>query len=83
MDDIKLVISSSSIGLAPLLSGGDTQLMILKTMALGVPVVATSIGAEGLGALSGKHLLVADLPQDFANQVTRLVKDPKICERDI
>ena len=80
VDDIKSVIASSTISLAPLLSGGGTRLKILEAMALGVPVVATSKGAEGLGAVSGKHLLIADSIEDFANQVTLLLMDPILRE---
>lgn len=81
VDDIKSVIASSSISLAPLLSGGGTRLKILEAMALGIPVVATSKGAEGLGAVSGIHILIADSPQDFANRVIQLLKDPKLYEQ--
>jgi glycosyltransferase involved in cell wall biosynthesis len=76
VDDIKPVIASSSISLAPLLQGGGTRLKILEAMALGTPVVATSKGAEGLGAVSGEHLLIADSPEDFAHRVIQLLKNP-------
>jgi glycosyltransferase involved in cell wall biosynthesis len=45
-------------------------------MALRTPVVATSKGAEGLDAVPGKHLLVADTPEAFASAVIRLLEDP-------
>lgn len=80
VDDIKSVIASSSISLAPLLAGGGTRLKILESMALGVPVVATSKGVEGLDAVSGKHLLIADSPRDFANKVIQLLNDPILYE---
>jgi polysaccharide biosynthesis protein PslH len=78
VDDIKPVIASSSISLAPLLRGGGTRLKILEAMALGTPVVATSKGAEGLGAVSGEHLLIADSPEDFAGRVIQLLKNPNL-----
>jgi polysaccharide biosynthesis protein PslH len=78
VDDIKPVIASSSISLAPLLRGGGTRLKILEAMALGTPVVATSKGAEGLGAVSGEHLLIADSPEDFACRVMQLLKNPNL-----
>jgi polysaccharide biosynthesis protein PslH len=78
VEDIKPVIASSSISLAPLLRGGGTRLKILEAMALGTPVVATTKGAEGLEAIPGEHLLLADAPEDFANQVIRLLRSPNL-----
>jgi len=75
VNDIKSLIASCSISIAPLLSGGGTRLKILEAMALGTPVVATSKGAEGLDAISGEHLLLADSPVDFADCVIKLLRD--------
>ena len=75
VDDIKSLIASCSISIAPLLSGGGTRLKILEAMALGTPVVATSKGAEGLDATDGEQLLLADSPADFAECVISLLKD--------
>jgi polysaccharide biosynthesis protein PslH len=77
--DIKTVIAASTISLAPIFNGGGTRLKILEAMALGTPVVATSKGAEGLGAIAGEHLLIADLPEDYADQVIRLLSNPDLC----
>jgi len=44
-------------------------------MALGTPVVSTSKGAEGLGAIPGEHLLVADDPREFAEKTISLLDD--------
>ncbi len=75
VDDIKTLIASSWISVAPLQSGGGTRLKILEAMAVGTPVVSTSKGAEGLSSVSGEHILVADTPDAFANQVIRLLKN--------
>jgi glycosyltransferase involved in cell wall biosynthesis len=45
-------------------------------MSLGTPVVSTRKGAEGLDVESGKQLLIADTPQEFAAQVVRLLREP-------
>lgn len=78
VDDIKTLISSSCVSIAPLLSGGGTRLKILEAMALGTPVVSTSKGAEGLGSVAGKHLLIADAPDKFADSVVKLLDDHRI-----
>jgi glycosyltransferase involved in cell wall biosynthesis len=75
VDDIKSLIASSAVALAPLWSGGGTRLKILEAMALGTPVVATSKGAEGLDAQSGEHLFVADDPIEFSNYVIKLLSN--------
>lgn len=75
VDDINGLIASSWVSIVPLLSGGGTRLKILEAMAAGTPVVTTSKGAEGLDAISGKHLLIADSSTSFAEQVIRLLKD--------
>lgn len=80
VDDIKSLIASSSVALAPLQSGGGTRLKVLEAMAIGIPVVATSKGAEGLDAVSGKHLFIADEPKQFAECILRLLGDNRLRE---
>jgi glycosyltransferase involved in cell wall biosynthesis len=75
VDDIKSVIAASAVSLAPLLSGGGTRLKILEAMALGTPVVATSKGAEGLGAQAGRDILIADDPDAFAECVVEILRN--------
>lgn len=59
----------------PLQSGGGTRLKILEAFAAGVPVVSTPVGCEGIEAIPGSHLAVAE-PADFAAVVTRLLEQP-------
>jgi glycosyltransferase involved in cell wall biosynthesis len=47
-------------------------------MALRTPVVTTSKGAEGLDVEHGKHVLIADKPEDFANCVIQLLRGPEL-----
>lgn len=75
VDDIKSLVASCTVSIAPLLSGGGTRLKILEAMALGTPVVATSKGAEGLEAQAGEHLFVADSSLDFAEYVIKILRD--------
>jgi len=78
VDDIKSLIASSSVSIAPLRSGGGTRLKILEAMAIGTAVVSTSKGAEGLDVQNGKHLLVADDPEKFADCVVKVLQDDDI-----
>lgn len=78
VEDIKSLIASCSVSLAPLWSGGGTRLKILEAMAIGTPVVATSKGAEGLLVQNGKHILIADEPAMFAQHVIKILRDKKL-----
>jgi glycosyltransferase involved in cell wall biosynthesis len=74
--DVRPLLVSSAVSLAPIRMGGGTRLKILEAMAAGTPVVATSKAMEGLDAQHGEHLLVADTPAQFAEAVHRLLSDP-------
>jgi glycosyltransferase involved in cell wall biosynthesis len=81
VDDVRPLIASASVSLAPIRVGGGTRLKILEAMALRAPVVATSKGAEGLDVRDGEHLLIADTPEAFADATIRLLKEPGLRER--
>ena len=69
------------VAVVPLRAGGGTRLKILEAMALGRPVVSTSLGCEGLAVEHGKHLLIADRADDFAAAVARLLSDRALATR--
>lgn len=75
VDDVVPYYSQSTVCVVPLRAGGGTRLKILEAMALGRPVVSTSIGCEGLDVIDGQHLLIADSPEQFAEKTVRLLKD--------
>jgi len=62
----------------PLRVGGGTRLKILEALALGTPVVSTSLGAEGLEVTPGVDILIADEPTEFADATLRLLEDPAL-----
>lgn len=79
--DIRPWYAKSSVTVVPLRAGGGTRLKILESMALGRPVVSTSMGCEGLEVQHGVHLLVADNPLQFASCVTRLLLEPALRDK--
>ncbi len=79
--DIRALIARHALEVVPLREGGGTRLKILEALALGVPVVSTSKGAEGLALIDGEHLLIADTPMEFARAVSRLLADPPQARR--
>lgn len=59
----------------PLQTGGGTRLKILEAFAAGLPVVSTAIGCEGIRAIDGQHLTVAERT-DFGAAIASLLLDP-------
>ena len=80
-EDMRPWVARASVFLCPMLDGGGTKLKILDAMAMGKPVVSTSIGCEGLEVSPGKDILVADTPEDFANSVQNLLEDLPMRQR--
>jgi sugar transferase (PEP-CTERM/EpsH1 system associated) len=76
--DVRPYYERCFASIVPLRAGGGTRLKILEAMALGLPVVSTSIGAEGLEASDGEHLLIADEPAEFAARVVRVFREPAL-----
>jgi glycosyltransferase involved in cell wall biosynthesis len=81
LDDIRPVLSRSWLNVVPLTIGGGTRLKILESLAAGVPVVSTKIGAEGLDLVHGRDLLIADQPVDFADAVLSVLQAPALRAR--
>jgi glycosyltransferase involved in cell wall biosynthesis len=71
----------ASVSIVPLRAGGGTRLKILEAMALGRPVVSTSIGCEGLDVQHNLHLMIANDAEQFADYVTSLLLDAGLRER--
>jgi glycosyltransferase involved in cell wall biosynthesis len=75
VEDVRPYLATSSVFIVPLRIGGGTRIKIFEAMASGLPVVSTSVGAEGLPLQHQRHLLLADSPDDFARSVVMLLKD--------
>lgn len=75
VEDIRWYLNRARIFVAPLRSGSGIQNKILEAMACGLPVVTTSYGNAGIGAVDGKHLLIADDPLTFARHLRLLLGD--------
>lgn len=74
--DIREPFSRHAAFICPILTGAGVRVKILEAFASGIPVVSTSLGAEGLHAASGTHLLIADSPGEFAAATLRLLEHP-------
>ncbi len=74
--DMGEMLAESSVVLVPLKGGGGTRLKILEAFGAGRTVVSTRLGAEGIQAEHGRHLLIADTPREIADAVAGLLANP-------
>lgn len=73
--DMRTEIAKASVCVVPLRIGSGTRLKIIEAASMGKPVVATSVGAEGLDFERETEILVADEAEAFAQAVARLMSD--------
>jgi len=78
VEDIRSYIAQSEVFVVPLRIGSGTRLKILEAMAMGKPVVSTSIGCEGIGVSHGKNIIVADGPEEFTDKVIELFNNQEL-----
>ncbi|HUD47513.1 MAG TPA: glycosyltransferase [Candidatus Baltobacteraceae bacterium] len=71
----------AGIMLVPLRIGSGIRVKILVAMALGVPVVTTSVGSEGMLLRDGQEILVRDTESDFATAAVQLSRNPELWRR--
>ena len=78
VDDIRPFIAQAEVYICPIRDGGGTKLKILDAMAMGKIIVTTTIGAEGLGVIHERHVLIANDPKIFASQVLLVFNNPDL-----
>jgi glycosyltransferase involved in cell wall biosynthesis len=66
VQDLGVELGLARVIVVPLRVGGGSRIKILEAMAACVPVVSTSVGAEGIDIENGQHALIADEASDFA-----------------
>lgn len=81
VDDVQALWSSSRAFVVPLRAGGGMRVKILDAWMRGVPIVSTTVGAEGLAYQPGHSLLIGDTPEAFAGGVASLLADAELAAR--
>jgi glycosyltransferase involved in cell wall biosynthesis len=81
VDDLSDELRRADVALAPFLSGGGTRIKILESFHHRIPVVSTTVGAEGIDAVDGVHLLLRDDPAGFADACLALLDDAALRDR--
>lgn len=77
VDDIRPWLWGGSVFIVPIRYGSGVRNKILQAMAAGIPVVSTTVGAEGLPVTSPEHLQITDDPARFAESCLLLLDDPE------
>lgn len=78
VDDVRPYVHAAHAFVIPLLVGGGTRIKAFEAMAMGCPIVSTSIGTEGLGAEPEVHFLERDGAQEMADAVLALLYDAEL-----
>lgn len=73
VDDVRPYYASAIAAVVPLRTGSGTRLKILEAMAAGVPVVSTTLGAEGIDARDGANILLANSEREIAAAISKLI----------
>ena len=77
VDSIEEFISTSSVSVAPMISGSGMQNKVLEAMSCGVPVVSTSYGIGDIKVKHMKEVIIADEPEIFSEFVIDVLLSPK------
>lgn len=74
-------LCNTDVALVPLKFESGTRFKILEAGVCKIPLVSTTLGAEGIPVVNGEHILIADEPEDFANAIVRLLDNKELASR--
>jgi glycosyltransferase involved in cell wall biosynthesis len=81
LESVLPYLKNTNIALVPLMFESGTRFKILEAGSCRVPLVSTTLGAEGIPVKDEEHILLADTPKDFANAIIRLLDDKVLANR--
>ncbi len=79
--DVRPYLARATVSISPMRIGAGISNKVLESMAMGLPVVATSLAAGALAVEHDRELLIADDPADFADMVIALLSSPRLRAR--
>ena len=77
VEDVREPLARYAVFVCPILSGSGVRVKLLEAFAAGIPVVSTTVGAEGLARQDGELCALADDAAGFAQRVTALFENPR------
>jgi polysaccharide biosynthesis protein PslH len=75
VEDVRPYFRKATAYVCPIRYGGGTRLKILDALAMGVPLIGTSFACSGLSLKEGKHVLIAETPDNFVDQIDRVLSN--------
>jgi glycosyltransferase involved in cell wall biosynthesis len=81
IDSAMQLMNEKAIMVVPLFSGSGIRVKIMEGMALGKCIVSTSLGAQGIDAVDGEHILIANTADEFKEKIEYLLKNISEIER--
>jgi glycosyltransferase involved in cell wall biosynthesis len=81
VENIDRYWANARVFVVPLRAGGGMRVKILDAWARGIPIVSTTIGAEGITYNSGTDILIADTPEEFSRAVSQVLIDNDLAKR--
>ncbi|MCM8792739.1 MAG: glycosyltransferase family 4 protein [Candidatus Omnitrophica bacterium] len=79
-DELCKIMNIVDLAINPVNQGSGINIKMLDYLSTGLPVVSTSVGARGLGAINGKHLIISNL-DDFADNINKILNDKELSDR--
>jgi len=79
VDDVRPFLQACQVFVCPIFIGSGTRIKVLEAMAAGTPVVATSLGAEGIESGHQQGIVIADSVERMAAAVSQLLSDRRLC----
>lgn len=76
--DISKIWLETDIFIAPIRFGSGVNVKVIEAMSYGIPVITTSMGAEGIEAINGEHFIISNTPEEFLHDIKFLIKNPEI-----
>lgn len=81
VDDLDALYARARIACCPIFSGGGTRIKMIEAAAYGKPIIATTIGAEGLEMQPEQDFLLANSAQEFAEACLQLLENEQRCQQ--
>jgi len=78
--DLDQLLAETAAFIVPLRAGGGMRVKILDTWCWGLPIVSTSIGAEGILVRDGENILIADSAEALSRAVQRILREPSLAQ---
>ncbi len=75
VEDLEPYYRDCSVNLAPMRYGAGVKGKITQSLAMGLPVVTTTVGAEGINVSDGQNCMIADKPEEFAQKAVQVYND--------